>query len=381
MSLTEKYSTLAADLEAKTAAKLAEEKDKAEAVQAAAVAWDAMVNAQSPEFRAVLPVPHLLVKISGRVVVFMKDVTPDSALALLRACPPAGLYHYRGNGIAGFRKDAAGKRGFDPNETVTPADGVTISASRTDGYPTQTLVEWDAHVHGQDLSMRVEMRRMHGVTPEITGHVAYYNDRQTIARIENQGLNFPLGTLGARIQTYGSGSIKRWNNYVAWGPAGDGAVQRILQAMVDKLDAEGRATLAAYLADKARAEAGTLPEDEPQALAYGVKMNTGTRAQFEALRTRPALIDCALARRHWARYAADYNVETTQEYFDYFAWACAYLKRVGLLRDPGLIVKCNDGKARPYKYGSAWLGSEVEQAKTHAETLAAIEAGTLERAD
>jgi hypothetical protein len=384
MSLAAKFQSLTSTLAAEALKRVAEKQAEADLIHKAAAAWDAMTEKMG-EASAALPVPHLLCKISGRTVVFMKDVTPDSALALLRACPPtSGMYHYRGNGTAGFRKAEHDKRGPVVGETVTPADGVTMSVSRTANYPTQTLIEWDVTLGEVPLSMRVEMRNIHGTTPEITGRVTCYNDGETIAKIEHQRLELPLGHgIGVQVQTYGSGSAKQWNSYVIWGHPGSGAVQNTLQAMADKLDEQGRMTLAAYAADKARAEAGTLPlmdadGEKPYALQ---SLRAGTRAQFDALRTSAALIDKSLAAKHWPRYADDHGIKTTQGYFDHYGWACAYLERVGLLRDPGLIIKCTDGKARAYKYGSAWLPTEAEQAKQHAETLAAIEAGTMERGD
>jgi hypothetical protein len=383
VSLSAKYKTLSSTLAAEALKVLAEKQDEVNTVQRAAAAWDAMVEKLGEEPTA-LPVPSLLSKIAGRTVVFMRDVTPDSALALLRACPPAPMFHYRGTGVAGFRKTEHAKGVFDPAETVTPAAGVTMRMDRTNDYPTQTLIEWDAVVEGQPLSMRIDLRPLHNITPHVTGRVTCYNDGETIAKIEHQRLELPQGRgIGVQVQTYGSGSAKQWNSYVIWGHPGSGAVQNTLQAMADKLDEQGRMTLAAYAADKARAEAGTLPlmdadGEKPYALQ---SLRAGTRAQFDALHTSAALIDKSLAAKHWPRYADDHGIKTTQGYFDHYGWACAYLERVGLLRDPGLLIMGKDGKAQDYLYGSAWLGTETEQAKQHAETLAAIEAGTMERGD
>lgn len=384
MTLAAKYQNLTGTLAAEALKRVEEKQAEAAMIQQAAAAWDAMTEKMG-EASAALPVPHLLCKSQGRTVVFMKDATPDAALALLRACPPTSdMYHYHKNGTAGFRKTEHAKGVFDPAETVTPAAGVTMRMDRTNDYPTQTLIEWDAVVEGQPLSMRIDLRPLHNITPHVTGRVTCYNDGETIAKIEHQRLELPQGRgIGVQVQTYGSGSAKQWNSYVIWGHPGSGAVQNTLQAMADKLDEQGRMTLAAYAADKARAEAGTLPPadtdgEKPYALQ---SLRAGTRAQFDALRTSAALIDKSLAAKHWPRYADDHGIKTTQGYFDHYGWACAYLERVGLLRDPGLIIKCTDGKARAYKYGSAWLPTEAEQAKQHAETLAAIEAGTMERGD
>ena len=362
-----KPASLAATLSNDAAAKVAEINAKAANTARLAAAYDASGYAG--------PLPYIA---SGAArasyddtiaSLHFRDVAPDELAALLIAFSPIPRAEYKHRGSRNFRPGDVP----EDAEEVRECDGLEITISGGTGFDT-FRASWSAMVGDVNARFWCDLRRVSFLSPR-THRRAVTVQHQFIRYEGATELHWPdKGALfndvapdaGLFVRMYGSGSDQSH---------GDARIRgRDVLALVRAWEAEcnrrGAETRAAFLAAYAPIDYGNaLPShDEIAAFAEGMRatyeakrggLRAGTLMQTAALETPHALADKAVAEKHWPMYAAHHEIETRQNYFDRFAWACAYLRRVGLYEVPVTDEMRAEAKGGingdVYRYGARWL--------------------------
>lgn len=280
----------------------------------------------------------------GRVC--FKGISFETLAQMLRDYPPMPQTRWRSSARneSGIRCD-----GFVPEhaDTRNPTDGVSIRLGGGVGYGQHAKAEWVCMLGAVCVEINAEIESQ--FSPRIA---AKHNDwqGQTVSiDASTARIVYPLGdTSGLDSVRYQQGSKTAYPDFLIWGRAGSAGVAGYVQSIADETLRRSVESFAAYLKDKTEG----LPPAKTEQGSRG--MSAGSKAQDACLRSPAALADRALAEKHWKAYAQDNGIETTQAYFDHYAWALHWLAAHSLLEDPALIRK----NGKPYKYGSAWINAD-----------------------
>jgi hypothetical protein len=281
-----------------------------------------------------------------------KDVAPDVAAEIMDMFPPVPTVYYEGR-YKGVRPVSALKK--DTKVTV-PIDGFRLRLDGGIGYGPSVKLEWNAMLGDLQVGLSLDLKQLHGILPRIAARYKYHGSEPY--KVESSDIVWPeLKYPRPHVVKYSRGSDTAFNSFLCYGTE----MRAMVQAWVDELNRRGQVTRAAYEKDKAALVAASViysadMEARERATYDAEKLRAGTFEQWRALRTPGAAKDRALAEKHWSAYCADPDNGMSDSpvkpseyagYFEHYAWACNYLRRLGLYE-----VNHN-GKA--YKYGSAWL--------------------------
>lgn len=325
-------------------AKFKAEREEHNARTRLAKLWDAHVEATPAAAQCIQP--HFLhaSKLYGAIGSFhFKDATPEDCAALLAAFIPEPLVLTRGDYTSARPADYS-KEGERVTASQPVEGGAVMRMNRLENYPERNSVEWYARIGGELVSLSVELANIHGVTPVYRANV----QRDAVGRItsvSDSHPEFPLSPMkpvSLQFIRYSAASRAAFGTLLVYGN-----VAAYVEQMSGYCYSRRRASKKAYQEDKI---AGLPPGEAHRGTYDEQKLRAGTREQFDCLNSEPARRDRALAEKHWKPYAEDYGIESTQGYFDYYAWACAYLKRQGLYEVPD-----PRDSTKMYKYGHAWL--------------------------
>lgn len=295
-----------------------------------------------------------------------RDVPPDELAALLVAFPPIPRAEFKHRGSRSFRPGDVP----EDAEDVRECDGAEITVSGGEGHDT-LRASWSAMVGDVNTRFWCDLRRVSFLHPRtyrravMVAHQFLRFEGPTSLVWPDNGALFN-SVSGLFVRMYGPGSDK------AHGDArirGDDVL-----ALVREWEAEcnrrGEATKAAFLAAYAPLDYGNaLPSHadiaafaETIRAAYEEKrggLRAGTLMQTAALENAHAVADRAIAEKHWPAYAEHHGIKTRQGYFEHYAWACAYLKRVDLYAVPvtdAMRAEATGGiEGDVYTYGARWL--------------------------
>lgn len=319
MSLTERFNE---ELAAKQAAAQAEH----QAIIRAAEAYDAHPRRLGRS----TPAPKHLWMIQKRPVFRWAESAPDVILDLVQAFPPLPCYRSR-------TKDRTSSFGLVPLKDATEVEAIDGLILHFNNY--EQRLKWH-HALGE-FSVLVPKQ------PWIVQYqyLCETDPHGTVIRVTDERLVVPDGHPPIQQLRYSSGKTE-YAQVVGYGAPGE--VFAAVQYWVDEANRQGVLTQAAYEAAKAT----SLPivgRTYEQILAEYVAsaLRAGTLEQFVSLRSPDAEQDQALAKQHWVSYCKEHNISSTTTYFDYYDWACTWLRR------QKLYVVEHEGKS--YAYGHAWL--------------------------
>lgn len=309
--------------------------------------WDSHVEANPLAGNCLQPWIMHTGRLFGAVGSYaFKNATPEQCAELLAAFPPVPSAIVKTQLWTSFRPsdyvDPKLGGGENIKSTEPVPGGAAIRLDRTQ-MGSRSKVEWWTMLAGELVGLDVELATLHGITPSMTAHVEWDNRRQHIVQVSNAAPEFPIKpALPLAHIRYTAGGVQYFPHILI-----HGNVAAYIEQLAGYCYSQRRASKKAYQEDKCT---GLPPVGAQRPYDEQGKFKAGTREQFDCLNSEPARCDRALAEKHWAHYAEDYGIESTQGYFDYYAWACAYLKRQGLYevpdpRDP----------SKAYKYGHAWL--------------------------
>lgn len=365
--MTNKTTSLAASLKADAASKISEIEIKSANTLRVAEAYDASGYAGR--------VPYIVsgdarVSYDGTIAALhFKDVAPDELTALILAFPPIPRAEYKHRGSRSF---LPGDVPSDAEE-VTPCDGLEISTSTGRGF-NSLRASWSANVGEVNTRFWCTIKTLHYLHPRTHRHaitrngefLRYEGATTVIWPDDGKLFNDLKSDAGLFVRIYGSGSNQSHGDAHIRGRN----VLALVQAWEAEANRRGEATKAAFLAAYAPLDYGNaLPSlemieahAETMRASYAAKaggLRAGTLMQTAALDMDYAQTDRAVAEKHWIAYAEHYDLEKSRGYFDHFAWACAYLERVGLYTVPvtdAMRSEAKGGIAKDsYKYGERWL--------------------------
>lgn len=297
-----------------------------------------------------------------------RDVAPDELTALLVAFPPIPRTEYKHRGCRNFKPGVVP----DDAEDVRECDGVEIDVTGGEGFET-FRASWSAMVGDVNTRFWCELRRVHFIHPRthrravMHGSIFVRFEGPTSLHWPDNGalFNDVAHDAGLFVRMYGAATDKAHGDARIRG----GDVLALVRAWEAECNRRGEITRAAF--EAAYASVGDAPTHadiaahaETMREAYNAKrggLRAGTLMQTAALDTAHALADKAAAQNHWTAYAERHGIETRQSYFEHFAWACAYLERVGLYVVPvtdEMREQATGGIAddvKTYKYGARWL--------------------------
>lgn len=311
--------------------------------------WDAHIEANPAAAECIQPWIMHTSKLYGAAGSYaFRDATPEQVVELLAAFEPVPTAIVRTQMWTSFRPvdyvdpKLGGGEQIKSKEQVV--GGAAISLDRTQSG-SRVRVQWWAMIAGELVDLDVELKNIHGVTPYMEAHVEWDNSRTHIVRVGNAMPWYPIKPDGAKELShirYSAGSAEYFPHILIYSN-----VPAYIEKLAGWCYSARIASKKAYQEDKC---AGLFPVQETARPYDEEKLRPGTREQTECLNSETARRDRALAEKHWKEYAQDYGIESTQGYFEHYAWACAYLKRRGLYevpdpRDP----------TKRYKYGHAWL--------------------------
>lgn len=362
-----KPASLAATLSDDAAAKVAEINAKAANTARLAAAYDASGYAG--------PLPYIAsgdarVSYDGTIAsLHFRDVPPDELAALLVAFPPIPRAEFKHRGSRSFRPGEVP----EDAEEVRECDGVEIDISGGKGYDT-FRASWSAMVGDVNTRFWCDLRRVSFLSPRtyrravtMAGNFLRYEGATELHWPDKGALfNDVRADADLFVRMYGSGSDQSHGDARIRG----GDVLALVRAWEAECTRRGEVTQAAFLAAYAPLDYGNaLPSHdeiaafaETMRAAYEAKrggLRAGTLMQTAALESAHALADKAVAEKHWPAYAAHHEIETRQTYFEHYAWACAYLRRVGLYAVPVTDEMRAEAKGGingdVYTYGARWL--------------------------
>lgn len=296
-----------------------------------------------------------------------KDVAPDELAALLTAFPAIPRNEYKSRGSRCFRP---GDLPADADE-VRECDGTEINVSAGRGY-SKLNASWSAMVGDVNTRFWADLRNVHFIMPhtyrraiEHNGDFVRFEGATQLLWPDNGALfNDVCTDAGLFIRMYGSGSNQAHGDARIRG----GDMLALVRAWEAECNRRNEVTQAAFLADYAPLDYGNaLPSHDDIAAyaetlraAYAAEtLRAGTLMQKAALDHPYALADKAVAKKHWPAYTKHHGIEARQGYLDHFAWACAYLERVGLYEVPVTDEMRAEAKGGisgdVYRYGERWL--------------------------
>lgn len=280
-----------------------------------------------------------------------RDATPEQCAELLAAFVPVPTAIVKTQMWTSFRPaDYVDPKlgGGEDIKSKTPVPGGAAIGLDCSRFQSRAKVQWWTMLGGELVGLDVELATIHNVTPHMAARVEYADPAHNhISRVSDARPVYPIEPAKGAPLThirYSAGAPEYWPHILI-----HGHVAAYIEQLAGWCYSARRASKKAYQEDKI---AGLPPVSGPASdqTYESQKLRAGTREQYECLHTEAARRDRALAEKHWKQYAEDYGIESTQGYFDHYAWACAYLKRQGLYevpdpRDP----------SKAYKYGHAWL--------------------------
>lgn len=358
---------LAASLAQKTAAEVSELNEKAARTMALAEAYDAHGYTG--------PAPWIVRGDSKPAhdgdmgTLHFQKVTPDELAALLESFEPIPRAEYKARGCRYF---SPGEIPVDA-EDVRECDGVDISLENTRCGGGRLRATWSAMVGEIQTGFWIELENLPFLHPRTHRHAVTRNHE--FLRYEGPtSVHWPdKGAIFNSVKDDAALFIRQYapvsDQYHGSAHIRGGDVLALVRAWVDECNRRGEVTRAAYEADAVTVRAlGTPSADDIAAQCErsrekyaSTRMRAGTLEQTAALETPHALADKALAEKHWPAYAADRGMETRQNYFEHYAWACEWLKRCGLYEVPvtdDMRISATGGIAadvQTYRYGSRWL--------------------------
>lgn len=357
--------SLAARLQSETAAKVSELEIKAANTSRLAAAYDAhgyagplpwIVRADAkPAYDGDLGTLHY------------RDVAPDELRALLEAFEPIPRKEFKSRGSRSFRP---GELPADAAE-VRECDGLEITVSGSQ-HGRQLRASWSAMVGDIQTGFYVDVRPVHFLHP-YTSRRAVTVANQFVRYEGATSLNWPdkgalynsvAGDAALFVRMYGGSDQSHADCHIRGGD-----VLALVRAWEDEANKRGEATRAAFeeafksaqalglpSADDIRAQADKMRDDYAKQ-----KTRAGTLEQAATLQTPHALADKAIAEKHWKPYADRFGIENSRDYFEHYAWACAYLDRCGMLSVPvtdEMREQATGGIPADwtaYRYGTRWL--------------------------
>lgn len=276
-----------------------------------------------------------------------RDATPEQCAELLAAFVPVPTAIVKTQMWTSFRPadyvdpKLGGGEQVKSKEPVPGGAAIGLDCSR---FQSRAKVQWWTMLGGELIGLDVELATMHDVTPRMAARVEYSDSAHNhIARVSDARPEYPIKPAQPLTHIrYAAGAPEYWPHILI-----HGNVAAYIEQLAGWCYSARRASKKAYQEDKC---AGLPPVQEARPYDEQGKLRAGTREQYDCLNSEAARRDQALASKHWKQYAEDYGIESTQGYFEHYAWACAYLKRQGLYevpdpRDPSKV----------YKYGHAWL--------------------------
>lgn len=364
---TKKNMGLAATLQSDAAAKVAEIEAKAANTMRLALAYDATGYAG--------PKPYICSgdarpSYDGTIAsLHFRDVPPDELAALLAAFPPIPRTEFKHRGSRSFRPGAVP----EDAEDVRECDGVEIALSAGAGY-SSVRADWSAMVGDVCTRFWCELRPVSFLTPrthrravEFGGNFLRFEGPTTLHWPDKGELfNRVSCEAGLFVRMYSAGSDQAHNDCRIRGDD----VLALVREWEAEANRRGEVTRAAFLAAYAPLDYGNaLPtldaiaaHAETMRAAYDAQrggLRAGTLMQTAALDCAYAKADKAVAEKHWSAYAAHHDIETGRGYFDHYAWACAFLRRVGLYEVPVTDAMREEAKGGingdVYTYGARWL--------------------------
>lgn len=302
-----------------------------------------------------------------------RNVGPDELVALVTAFPPVPCAEYRHRGSRCFRPGVAP----EDAEDVRECDGFEVSIRCGEGYPS-LRAHWTAMVGDVHTRFWIELRRVQFLHPTthrravtVAGQFLRYEGATTLHWPDQGALfNDVAPDSGLFVRTYDSGSDQSHGDVRIRGRD----MLALLRAWEDECNKRGAETKAAFLAAYGPLDYGNKLPSIADVEAFAEKMRAeydakrgglraGTLMQTAALAMPYAESDKAVAEKHWLHYAEHHGLEVSEyrSYFDHFAWACAYLQRIGLYEVPvtdEMREQATGGIAADvmtYKYGHRWL--------------------------
>lgn len=360
---------LAERIKAEAEKEVQEKIDAAAREMAIAQAWDACGFAGLQPWH-----------VSGRYGIYgdtaslsFRDAAPDDLAALMIAFPAIPRVNYSDNRTRYFHP--IGYREIPPGATVTECDGyeIEISGGRGSGSYWETLrASWSAMVGDIRTHFSVDIRRVHWLHPR--------THRRSVEAFGHTFLRYegPASLVWPREFSQQWDSVKESAGLVAYaynsGESSSGDfrirgvdVAALALAWQDEANRRNEETREAFERAYSAVESFGLPSKNDigktarkiRAKYKAEKLRAGTLEQTAALQTEHALADRAVAEKHWPAYTRHHDIETRQGYFDHYAWACAYLRRVGLYQVPvteEMRASATGGiKGDVYTYGHRWL--------------------------
>lgn len=362
-----KPASLSATLQNKAAAEVAEIEAKAANTARLAAAYDASGYAG--------PLPYIAYGYSRpsydgtTAALHFRDVAPDELADLMAAFPPIPRIEFKSKGSRYFRPGNAP----DGAEEVIECDGAEIAVSAGRNYRT-FRASWSSMVGDVNTSFWCDLHQVHFVAPFTYRRAVMYQgdfmrfEGATELRWPDNGALFSrvAAEAGLFVRMYGSGSDQAHGDARIRGRD----VLALVRAWEVECNARQEVTRAAFLAAYAPLDFGNAVPDRQEIAAFADTiraayeskrggLRAGTLMQTAALEMPYALADKAVAEKHWPMYAAHHGIESRQGYFDHFAWACAYLRRVGLYEVPvtdEMRAQATGGiSGDVYRYGERWL--------------------------
>lgn len=337
------FTSLSARIAAEAEAATQKAKQSAETLSEIAAAWDAA------GFTGMQPWHATGSKgIYGDCATLsFKDVGPDDLVQLMWAFPAIPRVNYSHAGTRYFHPEGAQK--MPAGVLPVHCDGYEIEISGGHGYDS-FRASWSAMVGDVQTHFRADLRRVHYLHPRAHRRVVEFQGQ--FLRFEGPAsLVWPKDSpQSGQWQAYGyctegSGDFRiRGANVLALAESWEAEANR----RNDETKAAFERTYVGIVGFPT-AESVTRTAEKIRATYEAKKggLRAGTLEQTAALETSEALADKAVAEKHWKAYAEQHGIESSQSYFDHYAWACAMLKRCDLYE-----VQLN-GKA--YRYGTAWL--------------------------
>lgn len=278
-----------------------------------------------------------------------RDATPEQCAELLAAFVPVPTAIVKTQLWTSWRPsdyvDPKLGGGEQIKSKVAVIGGATMGLDRTQSGST-VKVSWYTMLSDSLVGLDVQLHHIHGVTPKMDANVRWDNEQRRILHICEARPAYPIEpALPLSHIRYSSGGAEYFPHITIYNN-----VPAYIEQLAGYCYSQRLASRKAYQEDKCASVVPPPTGKDLDADYARQSLKAGTLEQYKCLHSPAAEADKALAERHWKAYAEDYNIESTQSYFDYYSWACAYLKRKGLYEVPH-----PRDSTKTYKYGHAWL--------------------------
>ncbi len=322
-------------------------------------------NATLPASIVPRPLPWLVYPMKSGVSdsvgwMAFRELTFEQVAQMMRDYPALPMVKWRDSQrrVTGMTVEGRAK-----GDTREETDGFKLEIAQGVNYGPMVQIQWETSLGGVIVGVRAELAPSQ-MRPSISVQTSVVCGEVVAVRGSTAEVHYPFGdTAGLRHVRYQQSGKLDYPHFLIYGvPAGhpgspNGGMMRYVDSVVAELERRGAESMAAYLKDK---ESGHLIADLPR--AGGMTTSAGSPAQEAALQSDAARRDRGLAEKHWRAYCQDSKPEEwpkkpdleRQGWFDHYAWACKWLQREGLYRDPNFLTK--DGK--PYAYGTRWINAD-----------------------